>query len=486
MSAVDTHTGVRAVAGGTHRTAVLAIVLVSYLMIVLDISIVITALPKIQRSLDFSATELSWVQNAYTLAFGGLLLLGARAGDILGRRRMFVVGMSLFTVTSLAIGLAQSPAWLLLARAIQGIGAATLAPSTLALLSTNFPEGPQRTRALSLYGATAGVGASIGLVLGGVIADWLSWRVGFFINLPIGIAVIFGALRYINETRRRPGQFDLAGALSSTLGMTALVFGLVRSAATGWSDALTQASLAAGVLLMAFLVWNEARVAQPIMPLRLFANRERAGAYAARVLFLGAMVGFWFFTTQFLQHVLGFTPFEAGLAYLPTTLPNFASALMVPRLTRRFGNGPVLAGGLALTLLGMIWLAFVTVDASYLTGIALPMILLGVGQGCTLSPLTISGVAGVAAEDAGAASGLVNAAHQLGGSLGLAILVVVFASVGTGEEQGGRAAGATDRRILRRRCCDAGVCAPHRLLLHRARATAAARARLMFAPRPSA
>lgn len=416
----------------THRTAVMAIVLVSYLMTLLDVSIVITALPKIQQSLQFSATELSWVQNAYTLAFGGLLL-GARAGDILGRRRMFLWGMGLFTLASLAIGLAQSPEWLLGARAVQGMGSAILAPSTLALLSTNFAEGPERTRALSLYGATAGVGASIGLVLGGVIADWLSWRVGFFINLPIGLAVIWGARRYIQETERHiSGQFDVLGAVASTLGMGALVYGLVRSASTDWGDGLTVASLAAGLVLLALLVWHESRVQQPIMPLRLFAHRERAGAYVARVLFLGAMVGFWFFTTQFLQGVLGFSPFEAGLAYLPTTIPNFAAAMAVPRLTQRFGNGRVLAADLATTVLGMVWLSLVSVDSSYLTGIALPMVLLGLGQGCTLSPLTVAGIAGVRREDAGAASGLVNAAHQLGGSLGLAILVVVFAAVDQG------------------------------------------------------
>jgi len=203
----------------------------------------------------------------------------------------------------------------------------------------------------------------------------------------------------------------------------------VRSASTGWGDGLTVASLAAGLLLLALLVWHESRVQQPIMPLRLFADRERAGAYVARVLFLGAMVGFWFFTTQFLQGVLGFSPFEAGLAYLPTTIPNFAAAMAVPRLSQRFGNGRVLAAGLATTVLGMVWLSCVSVDSLYLTGIALPMVLLGLGQGCTLSPLTVAGIAGVRREDAGAASGLVNAAHQLGGSLGLAILVVVFAAV---------------------------------------------------------
>ena len=419
-------------ATATHRTAVLSIVLVSYLMIVLDISIVITGLPKIQADLHFSHTGLSWVQTAYTLAFGGLLLLGARAGDILGRRRMFIAGLALFTAASVAIGVAQSAAWLIIARAVQGVGAATLAPSTLAILSANFPEGRERTRAVGYYGATAGIGATIGLVLGGIFAGWLSWRVGFFINLPIGIALMFGAQRYLKETELHAGQFDLAGALSSTLGMSDLVYGLIRSTSAGWSDPLTIASLATGVLLLAFLVFNESRVKQPIMPLRLFASRERSGAYAARLFFLGGMLGFWFFTTQFLQGVLGFSPFEAGLAFLPTTLPNFAAAMAVPKLTHRIGNGRVLAVGLTVALIGMAWLSRVSTDSSFFIGVALPMVLIGVGQGLTLSPLTVAGIAGVEAKDAGAASGLVNVAHQLGGSLGLSVLVVVFAAAGSG------------------------------------------------------
>lgn len=414
-----------------HRGALLAIILASYLMIVLDISIVITALPKIQASLGLSASALSWVQNAYTLAFGGLLLLGARAGDILGRRRMFMLGLAVFTATSLCIGLAPNAAWLLSARAVQGVGAAILAPSTLALLTASFPEGAERTRAVSWYGAVAGIGASVGLVLGGVLADVLSWRVGFYINVPIGIALYLGARRYLNETPRQPGNFDLAGALSSTLGMGALVYSIVRSAHTGWGNTVTLAIVCVGVLLLVFLVFNEWYAAQPIMPLRLFAHRERAGAYGARVLFLGAMMGFWFFTTQYLQGVLGFSPFQAGLAFLPMTLANFAVAVTVPKLTRHFGNARLLAAGLTLTLIGMIWLSRVSVDSAYLLGVALPMVLIGIGQGCTLSPLTSSGIAGVAPQDAGAASGLVNVAHQLGGSLGLGVLVVVFAAAQT-------------------------------------------------------
>jgi EmrB/QacA subfamily drug resistance transporter len=414
-----------------RKTAVLAIILISYLMIVLDISIVITGLPKIEQGLHFSTAALSWVQSAYTLAFGGLLLLGARAGDMLGRRRMFVAGLALFTLASLAVGAAQSPAWLIAARAAQGVGAAILAPSTLALLSTSFAEGPERTRAVALYGAVAGIGASLGLVLGGLLADAISWRVGFYINLPIGLALILAAPRFIAETAKQSGALYIFGALGSTLGMTALVYGLTRSASAGWGDAVTLGALAAGAVLLVLFVLNEWRVRQPIMPLRLFADRERVGAYAGRILFLGAMMGFWFFITQFLQIVLGFSPLRAGIAFLPMTIANFAVAMFVPRLTRGIGNARLLAAGLAVTLIGMAWLSRLSAGSAYLADIALPMVLIGIGQGGTLSPLTVSGIARVAPRDAGAASGLVNVTHQIGGSLGLGILVAVFALAGS-------------------------------------------------------
>lgn len=411
-----------------HANTVLAIIVASYLMIVVDISIVITGLPRIQASLGFSATQLSWVTNAYTLTFGGLLLLGARAGDLWGRRRMFIAGLTLFTMASIAIGVAQSATWLLAARAVQGTGAAVLAPSTLALLSTHFSEGPERTRALSMYAAAAGVGATLGLVLGGLFADLLSWRAGFFINLPIGVMLIVAAKRHIVETPTQPGRLDVGGAACSTMGMTSLVYGLVRAADAGWHDSLALAALFGGVVLTAVFVLIERHTSQPILPLRLLDNRERAGAYLARMLFLGGAVGFWFFSTQFLQGVLHLRPLQAGLAFLPVTLPNFAAAMLVPRLVRRFGNGALILAGLCLGVAGLAWLGQADAGANYWTTIVPPMLLIGLGQGLLLGPLTAAGMAGVARDDAGAASGLVNVAHQLGGALGLGLLVVVFAS----------------------------------------------------------
>lgn len=418
------------------QNILLAIVLASYLMIVLDISFVITARPKIQEELDFSPTGISWVQNIYTLVFGGLLLLGARAADILGLRRMFLMGLSLFLLASLAIGLAQNSIWMVIARAIQGIGAAILAPTELALISTNFSEGPARTRALAYYGAVAGIGASMGFVLGGIFTGWLSWRAGFSLNFTIGLALYFAGRRYITETSRHSGEFDIMGALSSTVGMISFSYGIVRSATAGWGDKFTIIALTAGLALIAFFVFNEWCARQPIMPLRLFASRERSGALLARMLYLGAMMAFWFFTTQFLQKVIGMTPFEAGIAFLPMSLINFGMAVFVPRLTLRFGNARLLASSMVITLVGLIWLSQLSAQTPYLTGVLLPMVLLGIGQGGVLSPLTVAGLAGVPREDAGAASGLVNVAHRVGGSLGLAILVVVFSAAGVGIADG--------------------------------------------------
>jgi EmrB/QacA subfamily drug resistance transporter len=416
--------------------AVLAIVLASYTMIVLDISIVITALPKIHYALGFSRVALSWVQNSYLLAFGGLLLLGARAGDLFGRRRMFIVGLGLFTLASVAVGAAQSEVWLIGARAVQGAGAAILAPSTLALLQTSFAEGPERTRAVAYYAAVAGVAATVGLVIGGMFAGWLSWRVGFFVNAPIGVAMIIAAPRFLPETEPRRGQADATGAITSTLGLTALVFGIVHSADAGWGDALTLAAVTAGLLLLAVFVNHERRATSPIMPLRLFSSRERSGAYAVRLLFLAAMAPFWFFTTQYLQGVDGYSPVTAGLAFLPTTLVNFAAAMAVPRLTRRWGNATVLVAGLTISAIGMAWLSRLSAHTGYVTGIALPMALIGAGQGGALGPLTAAGIAGVSAEDAGVAGGVTNVFHQIGGSLGLAILVAVFAAAGSATLHG--------------------------------------------------
>jgi EmrB/QacA subfamily drug resistance transporter len=413
-----------------QRGVVLAIILAGYLLVLVDVSILMAALPSIRADLGFSDTSLSWAQNAYTLTFGGLLLLGARAGDLLGRRRTFVLGIGVFTAASLAVAVAQSPAGMIAARAVQGVGAATLAPATLALLSTSFPEGEQRSRAMAAYGALAGIGTAAGLIIGGALTDTLSWRYGFLLNVPIGLAAIVAAPRYLDETVRHAGRLDVPGALSSTLGAAALVFGIVHSADAGWGDDTTIVALALGTLLIAVFVTGQSRAAQPLMPLRLFADRSRAGAYAARFLFNGVLVSFYFFMTQYLQGVTDYTPLDAGLAFLPVTAAAFAAATVTSRLSRRLGNDLLAVAGVAAMLIGTAWTSRVGPDTAYLGGIALPMIIFGVGQGLGLSALTTGGMAGVAPQDAGVAGGLVNVAHHLGGALGLGILVTVFDAAG--------------------------------------------------------
>lgn len=409
-----------------NRGMVLAIIMVSYLMLVIDISIVLTGLPRIQTALGFTPAGLSWIQNAYTLTFGGFLLLGARAGDILGRRRMFITGLAIFTLASLAIGAAMTPAWMITFRAVQGLGAAVLAPSTLALISTHFEEGHERTRALALYAAAAGLGATVGLVLGGLLADLISWRAGFFINLPIGVMLIAGSFRHIHETPRQTGRFDIAGALTSTVGMCVLVFGIVEAAESGWAAPQTWTSITVGLLCLRVFLWVESQARQPLLPPGVLTDAQRNAAYAARLLFLCGMVGFWFFTAQYLQGVLGYSPLLAGLAFVPVTLPQLATSLSVPAVVRRLGHRRVLLTGLTLCMVGVLWQGLAAFQASYLSGVLVPMLLVGFGQGWVLAPLTVAGVTGVEPHNAGVASGVLNVAHQIGASLGLAILVVVY------------------------------------------------------------
>lgn len=411
-----------------HPAAILAIVLVSYFMILLDNSVIFTALPSLQADLHLTTGELAWVQDAYTLVFGGLLLLGARAGDLLGRRRVFVFGLVVFALASLAIGFSPAGWWAIGWRATQGIGAAIVAPTSLSLLTASFPEGRERTRAVAWYGATAGIGASLGLVIGGALAHWISWRAGFFVNVPIGAAMIALAPRFLVETIRARGRFDVAGAIAATLGVGALVFAIIDSAEAGWGSPAIIGSLAAGVVLLVVFVLIEGRAAQPIMPLHLFASRRRTGAYVARFLYLGAMIGFFFFTTQLMQEVLGFNPLQAGLGFLPMTAVNFAVAISIPRLVHRMPGSLSLLAGILLTLIGMFCLSRVDVADGYWLGIALPMVLIGAGQGLAFAPLTSFGIIGASAADAGAASGLVNTFHQVGTCLGLGIAVVAAAA----------------------------------------------------------
>jgi len=404
----------------------LVIMLSAQLMIILDLTVVNIALPHIQTGLNFSAASLSWVLNAYTLTFGGLLLLGGRAGDILGRRRVFLAGIALFTLSSLAGGLATTDWMLLVARALQGVGGALASPAVLALVVGSFTEGRERTRALGIYSAVAMGGASLGLVLGGVITEWLSWRWVLFVNVPVGIVVLAVTPLFVTESARQPGRFDLTGAITSTGGMTALVYAFIRAAASGWGDRVAVAAFAVAVVLLGLFLLTEARARQPITPLRLFADLGRSGSYLARLLLVAGMFGMFFFLTQFVQEILGFSPLAAGVAFLPLTLTVFGVSRAAPRLIPRFGGTRLMLAGMLPVIAGMAWLAQVSAGTSYLAGILGPMLLLGTGMGLVFVPLTAASLAGVAPTDSGAASSMVNVMQQVGGSLGLAILVTVF------------------------------------------------------------
>ena len=415
-----------------HTGITLAVIVTCQLMIVLDATVVFVALPKIQQSLHFSSTGLSWVSNAYSLAFGGLLLLGGRAGDILGRRRVLLAGIAVFTVASLLGGLATSASWLVAARAVQGIGAAMAAPGALALIATNFAEGAERNRALSIFSATSSGGASVGLILGGALTGWASWRWVLFINIPVGVAVLVLAPLFLEETERRRGRLDIAGALTSVTGMVALVYAFIRAAGAGWSDPVTLAAVVLGVLLLGVFVLVERRAPRPVMPLHLFADRARAGAYLNMLVLAAAMFGMFFFLVQFLQNHLGLSPLKAGLAFLPMTGLLFGFARLAPRLVPRYGARRLMLTGMPLMLAGMLWLT--RLSGGYARGVLGPIMLFGLGAGLAFLPLTLTILSRVRREDSGAASGILQTTQQVGGSLGMAVLVSVF---GAASRHGG-------------------------------------------------
>jgi EmrB/QacA subfamily drug resistance transporter len=418
---------------GHHPGIALAVIAASQLMVVLDATIVNIALPHIREALNFSTTSLSWVLNAYTLTFGGFLLLGGRAGDILGRRRVFIAGILLFSVASLLGGMATSSGWLLAARALQGVGAAIASPTALALITTNFAEGPARNRAFGVFAAVSGSGAAIGLLAGGMLTSWLSWRWVLFVNVPIGILLAMLAPLYITESERQPGRFDISGAATSTAGMAALVYGFIRSAQEGWSDAWTIASFAAAAVLLASFFLIERRTRQPITPLHLFRDRDRAGSYVIMLALAAALFGMFFFLTLFVQDVLGYSPLKAGFAFLPVTVALIFTAQVAARTLPRLGPKPLMTAGAVLAVIGLAWVSQISVSSGYVDGILGPMLIFGLGMGLLFVPLTIVAVSGVAPRESGAASSLLNVMQQVGGALGLSILVTVFGTASRNE-----------------------------------------------------
>jgi EmrB/QacA subfamily drug resistance transporter len=415
---------------GPNLGLALLVIATAQLMVVLDATIVNVALPHIQRALGFSGSGLEWVVNAYALTFGGFLLLGGRLGDILGRRRVFLAGIILFSLASLAGGFATTQAWLLAARALQGVGGAIVAPAALALVATTFPEGPPRNRAMGVYAAMSIGGAAVGLILGGLLTTYASWRWVLFVNVPIGLAVALIAPRVLGESERHRGKFDLPGAITGTLGLALLVYGLSNAATspngvTHWHDTRVLSSLGVAVLLLAGFVLIEARSPHALMPLRIFRNRSRSGALIVMLCVGTAMFGLFFFLTLFVQTVWGYSALKTGVSYLPMVAMIMLMAGVSSQLVTRIGARPLLLAGTAIAAGGMFWFSRISEQSTYTGGLLGPMLVTAAGLGMLFMPLTLVSLSKVDDSDAGLASSLLNTGQQVGGSIGLALLGTV-------------------------------------------------------------
>lgn len=411
-----------------HSTLALLVIAAAQLMVVLDGTITNIALPSIQTDLEMSSSGLAWVVNSYALAFGGLLLLGGRSGDLFGRRRMFRVGLAVFTLASLLGGLAPSSGLLIAARILQGVGAAIAAPTALSLITVNFPEGKPRNKAMGVYAAMAGLGSTVGLLLGGVLTDYLDWRWVMFVNVPIGLVVLVGTA-VLAEGDRNTGGLDVPGAVTGTGGLLALVYGITRGGDDGWTDTFTLVSFAAALVLLAAFLLIQRRTTHPMMPLRLFADRNRAGAYAT-MLFLGAgMFATFYFLTLYMQQVHGYSPVKTGLAYLPFSIGMGVAAGIGSQIVTRFAPRLIAGPGLLIGAAGMFWFSTLEPGSAYLTHLMPAMFITSVGLGVSFVPMTLGALSRVGDQDAGIASALLNTTQQVGGALGLAALSTIAATV---------------------------------------------------------
>jgi EmrB/QacA subfamily drug resistance transporter len=424
----------------------LVVIATAQLMVVLDLTIV--ALPHIQQDLGFSGTNLEWVVNAYAVAFGGLLLLGVRSGDLLERRRVFIVGLLVFSLASLLGGLATNQAGLIAARAVQGGGAAMVAPTALSLLAVTFPEGPRRNRAMAVYSAMAIVGIVAGLIAGGLLVTYASWRWVMFVNVPIGLIVAALAARVLPSAGRRDGRFDLPGALTATAGVAALVYGLSNAATTPdgvshWGDAKVLAWLTAAAVLLAAFVVIEARSTNPLLPFRMLRSRDQSGAYLISLCVSTALLGMFFFLTIFIQDVWGYSALKTGLAYLPFVPAVLATTVLAQQAVTRIGARPMLIAGSAVAAGGMVWLSRITEHSSYAGGMLGPMLVLGAGLGPLFVLIFLVELSKVRDDDAGVASSLVNVGQQVGGAIGLAVVGTVAWSAVASSLRSQAAAAAT-------------------------------------------
>ncbi|MGH9297251.1 MAG: MFS transporter [Acidimicrobiales bacterium] len=442
---------------------ILTLACVAQFMVLLDVSIVNVALPAMKVSLGFSESGLQWVLNAYTLTFAGFLLLGGRTADLFGRRRVFLIGLAVFTGASLLGGFAENQTMLIVARAVQGLGGAILSPTTLTILTTTFTEPKARTKAMGIWSAVAGAGGAAGALLGGVLTETLSWRWILFINIPIGVVAFVAARLFLQERRVRGERqpLDLPGAVLVTAGLTALVFGVVRSTASGWGGSETLGSLAAAAVLIAWFLFHEARVATaPLMPLRMFSRRSISTANLVMFLLSGALFAMWFFISLYLQQVKGWSPLRTGFAFLPQTVAIVAGAQISSRLVLRTGARLLLVIGGLLSAGGLFWLSDLGVATGYWSGFFVPSVAIALGLGLSFTPLAFAATSGVPPNEAGLASGLVNTSRQIGGAIGLAALTTVATSTMAstlGHVQGHAGSGAGSvAALLRVRAMAAG------------------------------
>lgn len=422
----------------------LAVICVAQLMVILDATVVNVALPSIRDDLDFSLDNLTWVVTAYSLAFGGLLLFGGRTGDLFGRRRMFMIGIGLFAGASLVGGFANSETMLIIARAAQGAGGAIAAPTALALLATTFTEPAARSRAFGVFAAMGASGGALGLLLGGVLTDYASWRWALFINAPIGALVLFLTPRVLNESQGSGKKLDLPGAITVTAGMSTLVYGLTKASSDGWGSTTTVVTLAIAAALLVAFILIEHFSTHPLMPFRIFSNRNRTGAYLIMLFLAAAMFTTFYFMAQFQQNVHGWSPFHTGLGFLPMPVTiMFMSIVVVRRLIPTLGIRPFLTAGPILAIAAMVAMSHLDASSSYWPFLG-SLLLLGVGMGCSFVPLTMTAVNGVAPHETGLASALLNTGQQVGGAIGLAAFGTVFAhaSADRATELGSRAATA--------------------------------------------
>lgn len=401
----------------TKFGAVLFVILFSYFLILMDNSIIFTSTVKIANDLKMNPVTLSWVSNAYTITFGSFLLLAGRLGDLIGRKMIFMIGLFIFGFASMMIGLSNSSIMMISFRAIQGIGSAIIAPTSLALLM-DYYDGQMRARAISYYGATAGIGSSAGLLLGGWLTSAISWRAGFLVNVPFALFLLILTLLKVKNTGTIKQKIDYMGAILSVIMAALFVYGITSN---------NLLLILISILIAAYFVYYERKSSYALIPMTLFNNKIRTGSYIVRFLFMMAMLTYWFILPQIMQTMYHFTPLQSGIGFLPLTIVNFVAALYLPRITSKLGNNKVMLLGQGILLLGMIISLFIDPKSGYLLTMGLPMILTGLGQGWLLAPLTAAGITDVSAKEAGAASGMTNVVHQLGGPVGLSI-VVIFSS----------------------------------------------------------